>query len=387
MVYMPPQLQRYAILFVIAWLSALPVTHAVERLQTKIDGKSVFLTGKVLLEGADGDVLLMTPEGRALVIQGADIVERTKDEQPFTPMKREEVARRVLAELPPGFKVYMTSNYVICYNTSLAYAQWCGALFERLNRAFDTYWDNRDFKLTPPEFPLVALIFDGKETYSRFVREELGDATSSIVGFYSPKTNRINMYDLTGVEELRSGNDRGSSSARINQILSQPNAGPLVATVVHEATHQLAYNRGLQTRLADNPAWVSEGLAVYFETPDLKSSKGWASIGAVHRGRLQQFRAYLQKRPEDSLVTLIRDDKRLKDAHTAIDSYAEAWALNYYLLRTRSKDYVQYLRQLSTLQPLMKETPEVRLKLFLSTFGSDLQKFDSEFLRYMRRVD
>ena len=34
-----------------------------------------------------------------------------------------------------------------------------------------------------------------------------------------------------------------------------------VATIIHEATHQLAYNSGMQRRYADNPMWVSEGLA------------------------------------------------------------------------------------------------------------------------------
>jgi hypothetical protein len=257
---------RIASLFiaVLFWGVATAPLQSVERITLKGDAKPGFLTGKILVEGADGDLLLLTPEGRTLVVQGQEIAERTNDNKPFQPLKRDDVAKRVLAELPQGFKIYTTANYVICYNTSLAYAQWCGSLFERLNRAFDNYWDNRGFKLKDPEFPLVALIFDGKESYSKFVREELGDATSSIIGFYSPKSNRINMYDLTGVEELHIGNDRGSSSARINQVLSQTAAAPLVATIVHEAAHQLAYNRGLQTRLADNPTWFSEGLAVYF---------------------------------------------------------------------------------------------------------------------------
>ena len=38
-------------------------------------------------------------------------------------------------------------------------------------------------------------------------------------------------------------------------------------------------NTGLQTRYADNPFWVSEGLAVFFETPDLRSKNGWNAIG------------------------------------------------------------------------------------------------------------
>ena len=86
----------------------------------------------------------------------------------------------------------------------------------------------------------------------------------------------------------------GSSAAHINQVLSQPAAERTVATIVHEATHQLAYNTGLQTRYAGNPMWVSEGIAVYFETPDLDSARGWRYIGAINRLHLNHFREYAQ---------------------------------------------------------------------------------------------
>ena len=59
-----------------------------------------------------------------------------------------------------------------------------------------------------------------------------------------------------------------------------------VSTIVHEATHQIAFNSGLHQRLSDCPKWFSEGVAMYCETPDLKSSEGWAGIGAVNRNRL-----------------------------------------------------------------------------------------------------
>ena len=85
----------------------------------------------------------------------------------------------------------------------------------------------------------------------------------------------------------------------IARTLSQPEAAKTVATIVHEATHQIAFICGLHRRYADIPLWVSEGVAVYFETPDLGSSKGWSTIGAVNRARLLTFRAYSQRRPAD----------------------------------------------------------------------------------------
>ena len=52
----------------------------------------------------------------------------------------------------------VTKHYVICTSARRQYAQWCGALFERLYLSFHNYWKQRGMKLAEPEFPLVALV-------------------------------------------------------------------------------------------------------------------------------------------------------------------------------------------------------------------------------------
>ena len=99
----------------------------------------------------------------------------------------------------------------------------------------------------------------------------------------------------------------------------------MVSTVIHEATHQITFNCGLQQRFADIPLWLCEGLAEYFETPDLSFGKGWRTIGEINRPRLSQFQEYLLRRPPDSLNTLLVNDKRFRNPNEALDAYAEAW--------------------------------------------------------------
>jgi hypothetical protein len=200
------------------------------------------------------------------------------------------------------------------------------------------------------------------------------------------QTNRVTMYDLTGVDELRKSQRGGSSAAHINQVLSQPAAERTVATIVHEATHQLAYNTGLQTRYAGNPMWISEGIAVYFETPDLDSARGWRYIGAINRVHLNQFRQSLNRRPPDALETLLTEDARFRDPQASVDAYAGAWALNYFLLRARREQYVKYLQEIAQLPPLAEQTSGERLAQFRRAFGEDLARLDEEFIRYMRQV-
>jgi hypothetical protein len=238
-------------------------------------------------------------------------------------------------------------------------------------------------KLDEPETPLVAIVFDSQENFARHA-EAGGIAVGAMIGYYNMETNRVNMYDLTGVESGASDRRLGSA-ARINQILSQPAAEPNVATIVHEATHQLAYNSGLQERYADNPFWVSEGLAVYFETPDLKSSKGWRGIGAINQRQMAQFQKYLERRPDDSLIALLTDDTLFRDRGQRYDKYAEAWALNYYLLRTQKRQYVEYLQKLSQKSPLIEDGAEARMTEFKAVFGSNLRQFDEDFVKYMRQ--
>jgi hypothetical protein len=344
------------------------------------------VSGRVVVEAADGGLLLLARDGVKWLIQPGEIVRRDQDDVPFEPYRPEELAEQLLEEFPVGFRIHRTANYVICYNTSTAYAQWCGGLFERLHRAFHGFWRNAGLALSKPEFPLVALIFDGPASYAQYASQELGEATDAIIGYYNVQTNRVTMYDLTGADELRQYQPRGSSAAHINRILLQPAAERLVATIVHEATHQLAFNSGLQTRLADNPMWVSEGIALYFETPDLRSAKGWRGIGLVHPVHLSRFRQGLENRPAGALAALLTDDAPFRDPRSAAEAYAEAWALNYYLLRSRRAEYVRYLRELAEQPPLVELPAERRLAQFRRIFGDDLDQVDQEFTRFMDRV-
>jgi len=357
-----------------------------EHVTLRRDGQAVRVAGRLLVTAQDGGMLIQARDGTLWAVQPEELVEHTADEVAFEPLSAEELAQQLLSELPPGFEIHATANYVICYNTSRAYAKWCGSLFERLYAAFTNFWTVKGFELSEPEFPLTAIVFADKQSYVDFSRPEVGDAVETIIGYYSLRTNRMVTYDLTGIESLSRYGVRRSTSSQINEFLRRPEAFRTVATIVHEATHQIAFNCGLHTRYSDCPLWFSEGIAVYFETPDLNSSRGWRTIGKVNRPRLVQFHDYLRRRPPDSLVTLLRDDERLRDTKQGMDAYAEAWALTYFLVRWHPDQYVEYLKLLSKKKPLFWDDAEARLREFKQAFGDDLEKLDRDFVRSMTRV-
>jgi hypothetical protein len=370
--------------FVLLFLG-LPNVCAVEHVVFKRDGKERQIVGRLVVEAQDGGLLLTEPDGTLWAVTPDELVKHTSDEESFKPLSKEEISKKMLAELPAGFEVLKTAHYLIFYDTSKAYASWCGSLFERLYSAFSNYWTRKGFALKDPEFPLVAIVFSDKASYAKFAQPELGDASDAIVAYYSLMSNRITMFDLSGIEAIGGPRGRGGTMAQVNQILSQPEATQMVATIVHEATHQMAYNRGLQTRLSDCPLWFSEGISLFFETPDLKSAKGWSGIGAVNYSRLERFQAYQQKRPADSLKTLISTDERLRDTKIGLDAYAESWALTYFLIHQKPKEYVAYIKMLSQKKPLLNDTPEKRIEEFEEVFGK-IGKLDEEFQRYIGRV-
>ena len=127
----------------------------------------------------------------------------------------------------------------------------------------------------------MAIVFADKQSYLKFSRPELGEAGESIIAYFSLMSNRMTMYDLTGVESQ--GHGRLTAAAQINQILAQPEALRTVATIVHEATHQIAFNCGLHARLSDCPALVQRGHRRLLRDPRPRSAKGWKGIGNVNR--------------------------------------------------------------------------------------------------------
>jgi hypothetical protein len=160
-----------------------------------------------------------------------------------------------------------------------------------------------------------------------------------------------------------------------------------IATVIHEATHQIAFNSGMHTRYADNPLWLVEGMAMYFETPDLSSKSGWKTVGAVNDLRLEQFQEFAaRRRKPDSLATLISSDARFTDSDEMGDAYAEAWALSHFLIQRKKDAYVKYLGMLAAKPRLVFDSPDERLAEFRAAFGADLEQLNREMLKHVRKL-
>lgn len=338
------------------------------------------VSGRIVVEAADGGLLVEGQDGRLWTVEKPQLSERKSSTEEFAPATPDALGRQLQQELGPGFEVVTTRHYVICSNAGKPYAQWCAGLFERLFVAFQNYWKQRGVKLHDPEFPLIALVFADAQQFAAFATKDAGPDVADAKGYYSIGTNRMVLYDLTAVN--------GKSADSAGEVGRRVAAAPFnVATVVHEATHQIAFNSGMHTRYADNPLWLTEGMAMFFETPDLSSKSGWKTVGAVNTLRLRQFHDLAaRRRAPDSLLTLIQSDARFTDAAQMGDAYAEAWSLSYFLIKTKKDAYVAYLNNIAAKPRLTWDKPADRVAAFKEAFGDDLQQLDTEWLRYMKRL-
>ncbi len=343
------------------------------------DGQRVDLKGDVIATHEAG-IVLHTADGKMWPIQQDEIVERKKTSDPLELQTKQQLIETVLSEMPPGSKVFETTHYIVAYNTSRAYAQWVGGMLERLHRGFTSYWSQRGVQLHEPKQPLVALVFDNQDQFAAYGEAELGAAAKSVIGFYSMHTNYVVMFDLTG----GAGNARRTLGIRdIQRLINRPDFQWSLATIVHEATHQLAFNSGLQKRWADVPLWFSEGLAIYFETPDVSSSRGWRGIGQVSAPRLQQFQQAAKETSQPFLPDLLTNDDSLRKAATRMDRYAQAWALTYFLQKRMPEKYDAYLNELSQIKPLHDPSQADRVRMFQKHFGADLLELENEVRQMM----
>lgn len=109
------------------------------------------LSGEALVKAQDGGMLLKCPDGALYLLPPEKIRRRTTDSKPLAMLNREELTAKLLAELPPGFQVHQSKNYIVCYNTTRTYAEWTSSLLERLQDAFVAYWKKQGCQVKAPE--------------------------------------------------------------------------------------------------------------------------------------------------------------------------------------------------------------------------------------------
>nr|NIL98324.1 DUF1570 domain-containing protein [Planctomycetales bacterium]NIM08481.1 DUF1570 domain-containing protein [Planctomycetales bacterium]NIN07202.1 DUF1570 domain-containing protein [Planctomycetales bacterium]NIN76295.1 DUF1570 domain-containing protein [Planctomycetales bacterium]NIO35367.1 DUF1570 domain-containing protein [Planctomycetales bacterium] len=219
--------------------------------------------------------------------------------------------KRLADELGGGFAVTGTGHYLVAHPRGQR-DLWA-ARFEQLYGNFMHYFLVRGFRLKKPQFPLVAIVWASQKEFQRHATLSGLALPDNISGYYYPISNRVHLYD--------------SSEGEHDALGWQQNAD----TIIHEVTHQTAFNTGIHQRFCDTPQWLIEGLGTLFEAPGIHSSQRYRhQRDRINRGRLADFYSQADQRNEGFLADLISSDQLFQ--HDAQQAYAQAWALTYWLV-------------------------------------------------------
>ena len=341
--------------------------------------------GRVLAIDRDSGCLLQTDQGFLQEVRWHDTLSAENLHKTFVPVSIEELAS--MYESADLDQHALTSeHYVVVYRGSPAYARWIIGLYERLYRGFYDYWNNLGAELTPPDFPLLVNVFENRTGYLKQAQNDGLRQAETMIGYYHLFSNHTVSYDLTH-SQGRGSQAELSKSALIRQIRSSPGAERTIATIVHEAVHQLTYNSGLQTRKADNPIWLSEGIALFFESPDLTSTQGWSGIGKTNQYQLNALQH--MSKPDDApwIENLILNDQQFYSGETVELAYARSWGLTYYLIKSKPDQFVRYVYEISKLSPLTPMDSKSRADMFRRHFGNDLAELQRDLVRRLARLN
>jgi hypothetical protein len=291
--------------------------------------------------------------------------EAQKTSPTFVPYSAAEIKTRLQQEFGDQFEVTTTRHYAVVHPRGER-DEWAGR-FEDLYNRFGHYFRVRGFAIQEPPYPMVAVVFRDQAEYFRRAAASGTPMHPGTLGHYDPITNRVFLFDVTGGRSKADWSDNA-------------------ATIIHEATHQTAYNVGVHRRFAALPRWLVEGLATMFEAPGVWNAGYDHTQGdRVNRGRLDGFRAYVAgSRQPGSLAALLASDDAFRSNPDG--AYAEAWALSFYLCETQPRQYAAYLAKTAD-RPVFSDYPAAqRVADFQSVFGSEKKLFEAKFLRFMQEV-
>jgi hypothetical protein len=315
------------------------------------------------LAWASRQILLLGRDGALYDFDPVDAKHSKKTAKAYAGYSSGEMQALVRTEFDRRWDISISTHFVVVRPRGRG-ADWARRL-ESLYSGFTHYMSVRGFRLNEPPTPLVAIVFHNRDAYYQYAADNgttLGEGT---LGHYDGQTNRVYLYDAeTGADADWSSNSE---------------------TIIHEATHQTAYNTGIHHRFAAQPRWVVEGLAMMFEAPGVWSAASFhTQRDRINRHRLEYFRQGADKRAENWIGALVASDRPFET--TPFDAYAEAWVLAFYLCETRPQEYSAYLARVANRKLFTDYTPADRVADFTSEFGHELKQLNSQVLKFVEKL-
>jgi hypothetical protein len=314
---------------------------------------------------SESDVHLLGRDGRLWKFEPDEATDFKQTSARFQCYPPSEFRAALLRELGGGYEVSGTGHYLIVHPRGQR-DKWADR-FEELYRSFVHYFSIRGLEPSPPLYPLVGVVCQDRAEFDRQAMAQFGAAPGGVLGYYNIETNWIVLYDM--------GAKADSADWKMN-----------ASVLIHEATHQTAFNTGIHSRYCLPPKWVAEGLAMLFEAPGVYDSRAHTQPGdRVNRERLKVFQEHMAARHKPELLAKVVATDEIFGINASA-AYAESWALSFFLVETMPRKYAEYLKRTAARPPFQDYTPAQRVADFTAVFGSDWRMLEARFLRFMSGV-
>ena len=324
---------------------------------TRVDGRT--LEGQPL-EWDDRTMLLLGRDGQLYQFANAAAQKSRKTGPAFQGYSAGEMSERLRTEFGKEFRITTTSHFVVVHPHG-EWRAWADRL-ESLFRSFTHSMQVRGFRVRAPKVPLVAVVFRTQSEYYRYASASGTPLQPGTLGHYDPKSNRILLFNAG-----HATGDDWSVNAE---------------TIIHEATHQTAFNVGVHRRFAEQPRWLVEGLAMMFEARGVWDGRSiYTRSDRINRGRLNDFRYYQPQLSSGAIRVLVESDQLFRTNPGF--AYAEAWTLSFFLYETRPQEYSRYLETVAARKAFSEYPAKARLVDFTRSFGNDLKLLDAQLLRFV----
>ncbi len=329
-------------------------------------GKEFDIEGRLAGSGQDLHAI-ERDDGRLTLVPESRVRKRVVNTKP-TPITAAALSQRLESQFPKGRALtYINKPIVVCYITASPIENDRDALKKRgtmqrvsnylknVQGIFLKFVQTTRVPIKPARYPLVALVFESDTDFNAYVRATIrnkGLTAGRIAGFYSTLSNRLVLRE---------------SECETFEV-------PL-----HEAIHQLVYNRQILNRLAPIPVWFHEGLATAFEGDGLRVRHG---PGTLHK----KYVGMALRAQRVDWAEIVRNDRAFRGDILAGEAYGHAWALHWLLVTNYRTQYARYLRLLSQKKTLDTETPDERLKEFEQIVGKSIGELQREFYVAIRKL-
>jgi hypothetical protein len=307
--------------------------------------------------------ILEFPNGRVQPIPEDRIVAREPADDP-TPLTGEELVAQLVDRFGAGRTVTrVEAPYVLAVvmaapngadrvtkNRVQVLLKKAGQFLNGVQTSFEKEFQELKIELRPLRYALPVVIFEADSDFDAYYRTELGEqaglSAKNVASFYDVLSNRL----VLRARECRTFD-----------------------TPLHEAIHQLVYNRDLIHRLAPVPLWLHEGLASGFEGDGVRVKSGPRAVN-------ERYASVALRARKADWADLVENDKAFQGDVLAAQAYAQSWGLHWLLLTRYPEAYQQILGHYRQVEPLAEPAPAERKAVIERSTGKSLSELQQEFV-------